>query len=412
MGMSTAANISLYPWFRFFQNLNFWQAVWFLYFQSVLGPAEAIMLYVVYDVATTALEVPSGYLSDRLGRKKTLTAAALAAIAGTLCLYGGNGFALLAVGQALLGAGSAFASGTDSALLYESLAREARNDETADQELRAWRFGFTALALSAVAGGLMSLADPALPFLAGALAAGGMLVVTLQFVEPDSGEQQASRAHPEGAEVLQSGALKAAFAQPALRWIFGLAVLMYGYSHIPFVFGQPFILQALDGLGLAGEAPLVSGSVSAAMMLISVSASLYAVRLRARLGLPAILLLAFAMQVALAGVLASSAHVLAIGFLLLRMVPNSLSQPFLLARIHPLLRDDMRATFLSLQSFFGRLFFAATLWLASANTSASGVMEHADMSRILWAYAAGGALCLALLALTARQAGVEDSPRN
>ena len=30
--MSGAArNIALYPWFKFFQNLLFWQAIWFLF---------------------------------------------------------------------------------------------------------------------------------------------------------------------------------------------------------------------------------------------------------------------------------------------------------------------------------------------------------------------------------------------
>ena len=37
-------NISLYPWFRFFQSLTFWQAVWFLFFQNRLTPGEAMAL--------------------------------------------------------------------------------------------------------------------------------------------------------------------------------------------------------------------------------------------------------------------------------------------------------------------------------------------------------------------------------
>ena len=51
-------NVALYPWFRFFRELIFWQAIWFLYFQNALTPAEAILLYAVYDVSTTVLEVP------------------------------------------------------------------------------------------------------------------------------------------------------------------------------------------------------------------------------------------------------------------------------------------------------------------------------------------------------------------
>jgi hypothetical protein len=66
--MSVARNITLYPWIKFCQNLIFWQAVWFLFFQTELSAADAIVLYAIYDIGTTVLEVPSGYLSDRLGR--------------------------------------------------------------------------------------------------------------------------------------------------------------------------------------------------------------------------------------------------------------------------------------------------------------------------------------------------------
>ena len=74
MQSGTTRNIMLYPWFRFAQGLLFWHGVWFLYFQNTLSAADAILLYVVYDIATTALEVPSGYMSDRWGRLITLIA--------------------------------------------------------------------------------------------------------------------------------------------------------------------------------------------------------------------------------------------------------------------------------------------------------------------------------------------------
>ena len=112
-----ARNIRLYRWFRFFQSLIFWQAVWFLYFQSPLSAAQAVLLYAVYDVATTALEVPSGYMSDRLGRRATLIASGVTGAAGAALLATGDSFLLLAAAQVLIGAAMAFASGTDSALL-------------------------------------------------------------------------------------------------------------------------------------------------------------------------------------------------------------------------------------------------------------------------------------------------------
>lgn len=44
-----ARNIWFYPWFRFVQNLVFWQAVWFLFFQDKLSAGAAILIYVLYD---------------------------------------------------------------------------------------------------------------------------------------------------------------------------------------------------------------------------------------------------------------------------------------------------------------------------------------------------------------------------
>lgn len=97
-------NIALYPWFRLLQNLLFWQAIWFLYFQNELSAAEAILLYSVLEITTTVLEVPSGYLSDRIGRRTTLMIASIFAVLGGVSLAAGQGFALFALGMASLGA--------------------------------------------------------------------------------------------------------------------------------------------------------------------------------------------------------------------------------------------------------------------------------------------------------------------
>ena len=89
-------------------------------------------MYVIYDISTTALEVPSGYMSDRLGRRRTLIMAGLSGVGATGLLVVGEGFWPFALANVLLGASAAFASGTDSALLYERLAAEGRADEISD----------------------------------------------------------------------------------------------------------------------------------------------------------------------------------------------------------------------------------------------------------------------------------------
>ena len=404
MTTATERNLVLYPWFKFLQNLLFWQAIWFLFFQKTLSAADAILLYVVYDIATTVFEVPSGYMSDRLGRRATLIASSVAGFFGMVVFATGDTFGAFVLGQVLLGASIAFVSGTDSAFLYESLVAEGREGEVEAQELRAWRFTFSGLACSAVVGGIVALWSFELAFAASAIAFAAAVYVTWQCVEPPHTGTKIA----QGAEWLRFRSLGAAFTKPVLIWLFALSTLMYGYSHIPFVFGQPFILAALDRIGLAGEAPLVSGAVTAIMMLLSVGTSMLAPRLRKRLGLPVLLCTAFAMQIFLAAVLALTNSAFAIAFLFLRMVPDSLSRPFILARIQPLLSDESRATYLSLKSLAGRVAFAASLWAASLSTSEVGRMAHSEIRAVLTWYVVVGVVCLIGFVLMARRAAVEE----
>jgi MFS family permease len=405
MEPALASNIQLYRWSRFLRSLIFWQAVWFLYFQDILSGAQAILLYAVYDVATTVLEVPSGYMSDRLGRKKTLLASAVTGFVAAVLLVVGDTFTVFAIANVFLGASMAFASGTDEALLYESLAALDREDEIEAQEITAWRYSFIALALSAVAGGAMAMVDVRFPYVGVVLSFAALFWITTRFVEPPRTTDTA-----EGAELLRMANLGASFRNPVLLWFFALGVLMYGFSHLPFVFGQPFILEALNAMGLASSAPLVSGAVTSTMMVISVIVSLVALKIRDALGLPTLLLAAFGLQIAISGVMAITDSVVVLAFLLLRMVPDALSRPFILGRIQPLLSADSRATGLSLKSFVGRLVFATALAAGAISTTDAGTLPYADIARILTVACVLGLIALMVLALAATQIAV--SPRK
>ncbi len=396
-------NITLYPWFKLLQSLIFAQAVWFLYFQAKLSAAEAIMLYAIADLATTVLEVPSGYASDRFGRRMTLIIAGCCSTIGACLLAMGDSFAVFAAGQIMMGAGGAFLSGTDSAFLYESLSAAGRADDVEAQEVKAWRFTFAALAISAVTGGAIALYSFPLTFVLSAVALFAGIIISLRFVEPPRQDTTL-----QAGEIMRLGALGDALRHPVLIWLFALAVLMYGFSHIPYVFGQPFIQEALASVGLAQDAPVFSGLVTTVMMLLSVVASFFATRLRHRVGLVAILLLAFGMQIALSAVLALTNAPIVIAVLLLRMVPDALSKPFITARIQPLLRDEARATYLSLQSLCGRVLFAASLFIASGATQSADTMPYADIQMILGGYVVAGVIAITVLAFTARRLPIQQ----
>ena len=304
-----------------------------------------------------------------------------------------------------MGAHIAFASGTDSALLYESLDEEGRAGEVEAQELKAWRFTFTALAISAVLGGAMALWGLRLPFALNAVAFLVLVAIAFRFVEPRNRAASVS-------EKERLGALKEAMVQPVLLWLFALVVLFYGFSHLPFIFGQPFILEVLGGAEMTAEAALLSGVVTAFMMLASVGTTWIAPGLKARIGLYGILLFAFAIQIGLATGLALSGGTFAIALLLLRKVPDSLALPFVAARIQPMLKDEMRATYVSVRSLTARLLFALSLMLASVQASEVGLMALEEIQGILWVYALIGAVFFLALAFTGRDLRTEDRTGN
>jgi hypothetical protein len=284
-------------------------------------------------------------------------------------------------------------------MLYDSLKAERRETEVAALEIKAWRFGFTGLALSAVTGGLIALYEPAAVYFCSTIAlTAGVGIAALMREPPRVDNEDAAFSPAEQARVVL-----ARLGERSLAWYFVLAVAMYVLSHVPYVFGQPFIEQALDRFGLAADAPLVSGGVVAAMMLVSVAASWLALPLTERFGARAVLLAAMALQVLLVGVLAATAHVAAIAILLLRMVPNAFARPLILAGVQPQLASAYRASFLSLQGLVGRLLLAATLFVIASAAPSDGALSHAALQQVLPWYVAVGIALLHGLGWTGRR---------
>ena len=127
--------------------------------------------------------------------------------------------------------------------------------------------------------------------------------------------------------------------------------------------------------------------------------------LAARFGHKPTLLMAFAIQLGLVAVLAFSIHIAAIALLLLRMVPDALAKPLILAGVQPRLESSYRATFLSVQSLLGRLTLAASVLAGSYWLPGEGVFSAPALQALLTVYAAVGLILGALLLISARRRG-------
>ncbi|MEM7153944.1 MAG: MFS transporter [Myxococcota bacterium] len=381
-------NLRLYPYFQVARSLLFWLPVFFLYFSAHLPADQVLLLEAVYYAGIVALEVPSGYLSDRIGRRPTLIMASGAWLLGYLVLAMAPSLEVFVVGQLLLAAGMAFNSGTDGALLYDSLATLEREDELADHEGRAQARGLLAMGFAALVGGGVGLIDLRLGHVLSAVSGAMALGVALAMVEPPAPD---GRAH---APLRQLGSVVRHLRQPALVWVFLFAVVMTVFNHVPYMLGQPY-LAAMLGDEAMTSTPVVSGLLMALKMTMAALASRASAPLAAKFGPAAVLLGAMVVQGLVIGSMGASLHPAVLALLLLSSMPGAVSGPVQLAVILPRVDGRIRATYLSIQSLAGRLSFSAALAVAAMVVGEASPMPHPAMATLCF----GAVVGLAVMAL-------------
>jgi MFS family permease len=190
-------NINLLYVIRICFNLIFSVSVITLFWQERgLDLFLIFLLQAIFAVSIVIFEIPTGYIGDRLGRKKTITLAALIAVAGWIYYSQCSTFVMLVSAEVLLGIGFSFLSGTDTALLYESLIELKEEATFTKVEGRQVGFIHAAEAVSALGGGLLAAFLP-LPwlFLFSSGAAAVALGCALGLKEPPRTPYR----HPKGA---------------------------------------------------------------------------------------------------------------------------------------------------------------------------------------------------------------------
>jgi len=403
-----ARNVRLYPWYTALFNALFWMPVFFLFFGAYLTLDRVLQLEAIYYGAVVLLEVPSGYFSDRVGRRATLLVSAASLVAAYGLFFAGGGFAAFAIAQALLAAGIAFNSGTDTALHFDSLAALGRADEYAWREARAARALFVAGALAAVAGGAVGVVQLRYAYGLSLLAALGTLAIVLAFREPRSDASDGSRAAAAGF-LAQVRACLAYLRQPALAWLFGFAVLMIVLMHLPYEFYQPY-LELLWGRGMSGlPVPLLAGLHMAAAMMVGAWVAGRSVRVRDRWGTAGALLASGVINVAIIAAMGAALHPAIALLTVLRSVPRALSTAPLNAAVTPRIARSQRATYLSIQSLAGRLAFSVTLIALSWIAGSGAATDWPALARMLWASAVVGVVGLGVLGVAARRGRISPA---
>ncbi|MGE1154875.1 MFS transporter [Pseudomonas kitaguniensis] len=259
-------NDNLYYSLSIFLNMDVQRSLFVLYLlQLGITQGEIGILQSFLFFSAVALEIPSGLLADRYGRKFSLILGFLG-----LCISG-IGFLLFssfipfAIIFCLFGASIAMGSGSDRALLYDNLLAEHRTEEYPKIISRARAIGAVSLGLSMLLGGVLQDTWSwnsvyiffAISKLAGALAVTFIPEFKLPSLSLHANKKCAtSDKSTEGIFTLLINffrSKKGAFLIPLF-----IGYALFELSTIPlFIYGQPFF--SLQGL----EIPMIAGIYAA-----------------------------------------------------------------------------------------------------------------------------------------------------
>lgn len=126
------------------------------YNDNGLDNKSIFILQAIYSFSVAVIEIPSGYLADVIGRKTSLIFGSILGTLGFVVYSVSHSFEGFLCAEIILGIGGSFISGSDSALLYDSLAADKNEHSYLQYEGRITSIGNFAETFAAIGGGLIA----------------------------------------------------------------------------------------------------------------------------------------------------------------------------------------------------------------------------------------------------------------
>ena len=385
-------NLRLIPWHELLVRTNPWIAVFILFTRSNFDLDGAIRLAGIYYLCVVVFEVPSGWMSDRLGRALTLRVAGAAWVLCHLCfILGAESFAIVAASQALLALGYASLSGTDVTFHFDTLEALGRQSEYGERQARVASRGMVFGGAGALLGGALGLADLRLAFVASMALAVMQFVLAMRFSEPPHTQETAGLFR-------QISECLAYLRRISLAWIFAYGIAMVVLKHVAFTLLQPWLTEALNKTpDELGNTPLLSGALIAGVSLVGAAFARSSMRMSRTFGLKTTLVGLGALSALIVTTMAISTSIAVIAMIAFRSAQGSAAPVLISAAVAPQLDQRHRATFLSLDSLAGRLSYGTILLFVATDIDDDVAAGLTRLSIISWVLVVATALSALLV---------------
>ena len=219
-----------------------------------LSFTQILLLQALFSAVVILLEVPTGALADRFGRKWALAAGSLLTGLGSLLFWQASGLPRFVLAQALLAVGMTLISGPDSAWLYDRLAALGDDARYRGREGTATAMKHLGTALAFAAGGFLGRIDLGLPYLVTGCVSVVAAVAAVLLREPPSDRRAAAW---RGLWPHMAQALRTAFTVARLRWAILYSALIFVLLRVSLWLYQPYLKGA--GFDLAAIGLIFAG---------------------------------------------------------------------------------------------------------------------------------------------------------
>lgn len=182
--------------FSAFEWMLFFIPILYLFYQSIgLTAKDIFIVQAIFAFVIAVLEVPSGYIADYLGRKKTLIAGTVFMLLGAAYYTFSQNFIDVTIAEIILGIGMSLRSGVKEAILYDSLLVLQEEGQFKYRQGITGSVGQIAEGVSSIIGAFLATFSMRLPFYLQLIAIVCALIIAFTMHEPE--REKASKNHVE-----------------------------------------------------------------------------------------------------------------------------------------------------------------------------------------------------------------------
>jgi len=320
-----------------------------LFFQeNGLSMKEILILQSVFSIAIIIFEIPSGYFSDVIGRKITIIIATILSFAAFLLYSFAYSFNEFLIAEIIMGFGSSFLSGTDSAMLYDTLAQLKKESLYKKFEGHLVGIGNFSEGIASLLAGFVATISLRTPFF---IEAGLMflsIIVAITLIEPNRRRFKSPEGNIKGIIKIIKFSI---YEHKEIKWLIIYSGFITASTLTMVFFIQPYFKLVNLPLIYFG---VIWAILNIAVGIFSIYAHKYELKLGRKKALISLIIFPFVSYL----LLASTQSLWSLIFILPFYFTRAMNQPILKDYINRLVPSEMRATILSIKNLIGRAIFA------------------------------------------------------